>query len=158
VAVSDGSVSVQRTFDVTVIDDPGAVTVDVVPGSDTNEVSKKFDVAFLSSSEFDAATRIDMASLTAGKTGSEDSLVRDRKTGAVKYRLEDVNGDGLLDVVVSVETSKTGLSSADTEILIHGTADGVAFGVADQIALGGGSTGGGGKGGGGGGKGNGKPK
>ena len=158
VAVSDGSVSVQRTFDVTVIDDPGAVTVDIVPGSDTNEVSKKFDVAFLSSSEFDATTRIDIASLTAGKTGDEDSLVRDRKTGAVKYRLEDVNGDGLLDVVVSVETSKTGMSSADTEILIHGTADGVAFEVADQIALGGGggSTGGGGKGGGG--KGNGKPK
>jgi hypothetical protein len=161
VAVSDGSVSVQQVFNITVIDDPGAVTVDVVPASDANEVSKKFDVAFLSSSEFDAATRIDIASLTAGKTGDEDSLVRDRKTGAIKYRLEDVNGDGLLDLVVSVETSKTGLTSADTEILIHGLADGTAFEVADQIVLSGGGRGkgGGGKGGGGGGgKGNGKPK
>lgn len=155
VAVSDGSVSVQQAFDITVIDDPGSVTVDVVPGSDANDVSKKFDVAFLSSSEFDATTRIDIASLTAGRTGTEDSLVRDKKTGAIKYRLEDVNGDGLLDVVVSVQRSKTGLTSADSEILIHGVADGIAFEVADQIAI---SGGGGGKGNGGGGKGNGKLK
>lgn len=155
VAVSDGSVSVQQVFTITVIDDPGAVTVDVVPGSDANEVSKKFDVAFLSSSEFDATTRIDIASLTAGKTGTEDSFVRNKKSGEIKYRLEDVNGDGLLDVVVSVDTSKTGLTSADGEILIRGLADGITFDVADQVAL---SGGGKGNGGGGGGKGNGKPK
>ncbi len=121
------------------VDDPGAPSIDVVPGSTINELSRNFEVAFLSSIEFDAATRIDLSTLTAGKTGLEDSLVRNKKTGTIKFRLADVNNDGLLDLIVTVELTKTGLQSGDTDFRIHGLlSNGDLFELNAVVSIGGG--------------------
>ena len=146
-SVTDGTVTYQQTFVISVVDDPGAPSIDVVPGSTANVLSKTFEVAFLSSSEFDAQTRIDFSTLTAGKTGFEDSLVRNKKTGTIKFRLEDVNNDGFLDVIVSVQLSKTGLSSGDTDFYIRGlTSDGDSFDLHALVSVGGGKGSGSGNG------------
>jgi hypothetical protein len=146
-SVTDGTVTYEETFVISVVDDPGAASIDVVPGSADNVLSKKFDVAFLSSIEFDAATRIDISSLTAGKTGFEDSIVRHKKTGTIKFRLEDVNGDGLLDLIVTVETKKTDLVSGDTDFRIRGlTTNGGLFELNETVTVGRGKGRGGGKG------------
>ena len=146
-SVTDGAATRQQTFVIAVVDDSGAPSIDVVPGSEDNVLSKKFDVAFLSSTEFDATTRIDISTLTAGKTGLEDSLARNKKSRTIKFRLEDVNNDGLLDLIVTVETKKTGLSSGDTELRIQGlTSNGDAFELNDTVTVGRGKGKGGGKG------------
>ena len=137
-SVTDGTVTYQQTFVISVIDDPGTPSIDVVPGSIDNVLAKKFDVAFLSSTEFDTTARINDSTLTAGKTGLEDSLVRHNKTGAIKFRLEDVNNDGLLDLIVTVERKKTMLNPGDTEFHIRGlTSDDNPFDLEEAVTVGG---------------------
>ena len=91
--------------------------IDIKPHSFPNSINTKKDgripVAILSSSTFDAPSRVDQTSLTFGPTGNEDSL--DFCAGA-----EDVNGDGFLDLVCHFNTQATGFQKGDTQGILKG--------------------------------------
>ena len=107
---------------------PGAVifevTIDIKPGSFPNSInvgaSGTVPIAIFSSALFDAA-RIDPATVTLA-----GSMVRLKGKGTPQASFEDVDGDGLLDMVVHVETSAFDLTEGDTEaeltaLLLDGT-------------------------------------
>lgn len=71
-------------------------------------------VAIISTSTFNAVTSVDTSSLTFGRTGKEESLAFCNTGG------EDVNGDGLLDLVCHFETQSTGFQSGDTLGILMG--------------------------------------
>jgi hypothetical protein len=71
-------------------------------------------VAILSTSTFNAVTDVDTSSLTFGRTGKEQSL-RFCNTGG-----EDVNGDGVPDLVCHFETQSTGFQSGATLGILMG--------------------------------------
>ncbi|MFC7615068.1 SdrD B-like domain-containing protein [Actinokineospora soli] len=76
-------------------------------------------VAILSTAELDAVAQIDRLSPTFGATGTEASLVRCATVG------EDVNGDGLLDLVCHFDTARTALTcGSTTATLMARTLDG----------------------------------
>lgn len=79
-------------------------------------------VAILSSATFDAPAMVDIASVTFGRTGNENSLAFCNASG------EDVNGDGLLDLVCHFFTQTAGFVFADTMGVLKGkTIDGTSF-------------------------------
>lgn len=76
-------------------------------------------VAILSTPTFDATTSVDQSTLRFGRTGSEDSLAFCNPGG------EDVNGDGLPDLVCHFRKQLTGFQSGDTLAILQGaTVDG----------------------------------
>jgi hypothetical protein len=82
---------------------PYEVLIDIKPGSFPNSINPDQNgttpVAILSTPEFDAAT-VDPDSLTFGHTGDEVSLAyRGKKNPRPQVGYEDVNGDGLIDLV-----------------------------------------------------------
>jgi hypothetical protein len=68
----------------------------------------KIPVAIISTPTFNAVTDVDPSSLTFGRTGKEESLAFCNTGG------EDVDGDGLPDLVCHFETQSTGFQSGDT--------------------------------------------
>lgn len=96
------------------------VEIDIKPGSFPNTINiksiGKIPVAILSSPSFDASSQVDLASLqsspTFGRTGDEQSLVR--------CSPEDVNGDGLLDLVCHFSTQATGFQLGDLKGVLKG--------------------------------------
>jgi len=83
---------------------PYEVLIDIKPGSFPNSINPdqngKIPVAILSTPEFDAPGSVDPASLTFGHTGDEPSLAyRGKKNPKPQVGVEDVNGDGLADLV-----------------------------------------------------------
>ena len=86
--------------------------IDIKPGSFPNSINPgnegSIPVAMLSNPSFDAPSRVDQSNLLFGRTGDEDSL--DFCSGA-----EDVNGDGLLDLVCHFTTELTGFQRGDTQ-------------------------------------------
>lgn len=99
------------------------INIEIKPGSgDLAPVNPKargkIPVALLSSSEFNALD-VDTTSLTFGATGYEPSLSKCAKAG------EDVNGDGLLDMVCHFENQVAHFQPGDLEGIVRGkTADG----------------------------------
>jgi hypothetical protein len=79
------------------------VTIDIKPGSDPNSINLGskgvIPVAILSSANFDA-TQVDPSTVTLAGAGV---AVRGKGNKSLSHE-EDVNGDGLLDLVVQVET------------------------------------------------------
>jgi hypothetical protein len=71
-------------------------------------------VAILSDHNFDAVASVDPASLTFGETGSERSLAFCDPGG------EDVNGDGLPDLVCHFNTGETALKPGDATATLKG--------------------------------------
>jgi CHRD domain len=71
-------------------------------------------VAILSTVTFNAVTSIDTTSLTFGRTGTENSLAFCNSGG------EDVNGDGLVDLVCHFQTQLTAFQSGDTLGILNG--------------------------------------
>ena len=71
-------------------------------------------VAILSTAAFNAVTSVDTSSLTFGRTGDEQSLAFCNPGG------EDVNGDGLPDLVCHFHTPLTGFQSGDTLAILKG--------------------------------------
>ena len=69
--------------------------------------------AFLSDEWFDAAAQVDQTSLTFGPTGGEKSL-------AFCTGPQDVNGDGLLDLVCHFNTPSTQFQTGDTKGILKG--------------------------------------
>src|SRR5262245_43762497 len=94
------------------------VPIDIEPGDIPNSINLRskgtIPVAILSSPTFDAPGTIDFASLTFGRTGTEKSLAFCNSHG------EDVNGDGLLDLVCHFNTQQTGFRSGDTQGVLQG--------------------------------------
>ena len=90
-----------------------SVRIDVKPGSSPNSVNLgsngTIPVAIFSTPSFDA-TAVDPLSLTLAS-----APVKLRGRGMPMAGLVDVDGDGLLDLVVHVSTEALGLSDVDTE-------------------------------------------
>lgn len=123
----------------TIIDGAGLVRVfevaiDIKPGSDPNSINPKskgkIPVAILSGPGFDATTEVDKTSLTFGKTGYENSLKKCTKSD------EDVNSDGLLDIVCHFNTQDADFEEGDTAGILKGrTVDGVPIEGRDSVRI-----------------------
>jgi hypothetical protein len=112
----------------------GEVTIDIKPGNQTNPInprsSGKTPVAILSTPDFNAPLDVDRTSLTFGRTGDELSLVSCNRRG------EDVNGDGLRDLVCHFKTKLTGFNFGDTEGILRGlTLGGVSIEARDVVRV-----------------------
>jgi len=134
-------VTVQGSANVTAIDDFEScqivvieVEIDIKPGSDPNSINLgsggTVPVAILSTPTFDATT-VDPATVTL-----EAAAVRLRGNGLAMASLEDVNGDGRLDLIVHVATSDLQITTADTEALLEGlTFGGVPIRGTDAVRI-----------------------
>lgn len=113
---------------------PESVAIDIKPGSDPNSINPKskgnIPVAILSTQEFYAPEMVNEDSLTFGATGEEDSLAFCNAEG------EDVNGDGLEDLVCHFYTQLTGFRCDDTEGVLKGmTMDGAPIEKTDSVRI-----------------------
>ncbi|HXJ43438.1 MAG TPA: hypothetical protein VNH18_29420 [Bryobacteraceae bacterium] len=107
--------------------DPVVIKVSIEIKAHTSPVtinpksSGKIPVAVLSAPTFDATVRVDRKTLTFGRAGGEESL-------AFCTAPEDVNHDGLLDLVCHFDTDRTGFQSGDTRAVLKArTLDGIAI-------------------------------
>jgi len=73
----------------------------------------KIPVAILGSSDFNALT-VDTKSLTFGSTGDENSLAK------CNYQGEDVNGDGIVDLMCHFYNQKAGFKYTDAQAKLKG--------------------------------------
>ena len=110
------------------------VSIDIKPGGTPNSINStsrgKIPVAILSSASFNAPGRIASASLTFGRTGDESSLSFCNQAG------EDVNGDGLPDLICHFDTSKIGFRIGDTRGILKGkTLEGVPVIGTDSVRI-----------------------
>ena len=111
-----------------------AVDIDIKPHSFPNSIKTRsrgrIPVAILSSPTFDATTEIDKNTPTFGKSGDEPSLA------FCKNGNEDVNDDGLLDVVCHFYTQDTGFQVGDTKGILKGmTQGGLTFWGEDSVRI-----------------------
>lgn len=92
------------------------VNVDVKPPSDPATInpssSGTIPVAILSSPTFNATTQVNRSSLTFGHTGLEHSLAF--------CKIEDVDGDGLPDLLCHFNTQAAGFLVGDKEAILNG--------------------------------------
>ncbi len=110
------------------------VDIDIKPGSCPNSINLgsngNVPVAIFSTEDFDATT-IDPTTVTlAGAT------VKIKGKGTPMSSFEDVDGDGLLDIVVHVDTSALELAAGDTDAILEGeTFDGVKIRGTDTVRI-----------------------
>jgi len=100
-----------------------SVNIDVKPGDSQPVVNLNsqgvIPVAILSTSTFDA-TKVNPLTVRFGRTGTEASPVHSS--------LQDVNGDGLLDMVLQFKIQSTGFQLGDSQATLMGrTLDGTPF-------------------------------
>jgi len=110
------------------------VSIDIKPGYDTNPINinsmGKTQVAILSTIDFDAPSMVDTTSLTFGKTGYEASLA------FCDEGVEDVNEDGLPDLICYFYTQSTGFQIGDTKGFLKGkTIDGIFIEGNDGVVI-----------------------
>jgi hypothetical protein len=101
------------------------VAIDIKPGSDSNPINLKahngvIPVAILSGSGFDALS-VDVNTVTF--EGAREVHV-DKDTGLARRHEEDVNNDGILDLVMHFQVDQTALSSAS----VAGHLSGMTYG------------------------------
>ena len=105
----------------------GDVEIDIKPGSDTNPINLKSEgvipVAILGAADFDVTT-VDVDSLLFGPDGASP---------AHNGHLEDVNGDGFIDLLAHFRTQATGIAAGDTQACLTGTADEVDIEGCDVV-------------------------
>jgi hypothetical protein len=113
-----------------------AVTIDIKPGTYSNSINLKskgkIPVAILSTKEFDAPSEVnqDQNFLTFGHTGEEKSLAFCNPHG------EDINGDGLSDLVCHFLTQETEFECGDSEGILKGkTNEGTPIEGLDSISI-----------------------
>ena len=116
------------------------VEVDIKPDSDPNSINSKskgkIPVAILSSNIFDAPAEVDRSSLTFGRTGDEDSLHLRGRNGVPNCGVEDVNNDGLADLVCHFETQETDFEIGDSEGVLKGQTTGSTdFEARDSVRI-----------------------
>lgn len=107
--------------------------IDIQPGSDRNSINRKamgaIPVALLSTEDFDVLTQVDEFSLTFGRTGDELSF---RFCGEA----EDVNDDGLLDLVCHFDAQTADFLPGDTGAFLRGeTFNGIPIIGADSVRI-----------------------
>jgi hypothetical protein len=105
------------------------VVIDIKPGSDPapiNPKSKgKIPVAILTTDTFDATT-VDPTTVRFGRSGTEAT--------SVQSALEDVDGDGTLDMILHFNTQDTGIQCGQTSGSLTGkTVSGQAIQGSDSI-------------------------
>ena len=106
-----------------------AVTIDIKPGSDPNSINPNgkgvIPVAILSTPTFDATT-VDASTVTFGPGAA--TMVHENA------HLEDVDGDGDIDMVLHFKTQDTGIQAGDTEAALTGaTVGGQLFEGTDSV-------------------------
>ncbi len=111
-----------------------SISIDIKPHTSENIINikskGKIRVAILSSVTFDAPNEVNKNSLRFGRTGAEASLARCNK------HPQDVNGDGLLDLVCHFYTSLTGFQVGDTVGFLKGlTVEGVLIEGSDTVRI-----------------------
>lgn len=131
--------STTATITVLLIDEI-EIAMDIDPGDSTNTINirkeNRIAVAILSSASFNATNQVNFTSLRFGKTGAENSLVRDKKSGKPLTEYRDVNGDGILDLVAYFETSKTGLAVGDLQATLNGSlTNGTTFQLTGSVKI-----------------------
>jgi DNA-binding beta-propeller fold protein YncE len=110
------------------------VSIDIKPGSYPNSINLgsggTVAVAIFSTSTFDA-TKVDPLTVSLAS-----APVRLKGNGAPMASFEDVNQDGLLDIVVRVSTQTLELSETDEEAVLTGkTFDGISFSGMDTVRV-----------------------
>ena len=110
------------------------VVIDIKPGSFPNSINLgsggNVPVAIFSSSTFDATT-VDPTTVTLA-----DAAVKVRGKGKPAASQEDVDGDGLLDLVVHIDTSLLNLTDGDVVADLNGqTLDGQAIHGSDTVRI-----------------------
>jgi xyloglucan-specific exo-beta-1,4-glucanase len=95
-----------------------SIGIDIKPGTSENTINiknmGKIPVAILSNLTFDAPNEVEKTSLTFGRTGNEASFA------SCDTGMQDVNADGLLDLVCNFYTSLTGFQVSDTVGFLKG--------------------------------------
>ena len=87
-------------------------------------------MAIFSTTDFDAVTDVDKASLTLGRTGNEEGQRFCKKHG------KDVNGDGLKDLVCIFRAKFTDLRMGDIKAHLKGkTTDGIPIKGSDEVVV-----------------------
>ena len=107
------------------------VDIDIKPGDEPNSINLRsrgnVAVAILTTPNFDAA-EVDPSIVTLGDDDGDDTPVATRNNGSLRASLEDVDGDGGLDLVLHFETkalvANGDLDSATTELLLNGETTG----------------------------------
>lgn len=112
--------------------DAAVTTIDIKPGSKENPVNPGSNgvipVAILSTDTFSAPDLVDISTLTFGHSGDEQSLA--------KCHIEDVDNDGLVDLICHFSTEKTGFVCGDSEGVLKGkTTDTTAFEGRDTVKI-----------------------
>lgn len=112
---------------------PSLVTIDIKPGSDSNPINSNgrgvIPVAILSSSEFDA-TQVDPSTCSLDGQGVR---IRGKKSLA---HIEDVDEDGLNDLVVKINNSAGTYEEGDLDALLtFQTFDGMSYYGTDSISI-----------------------
>ena len=103
------------------------VDIDIKPGSDPNSVNTTIKgtipVAILTTASFDAAD-VDARSVTLGDDDGNDTPVATRKNGSLRANLEDVDGDGDLDMILHFDTqalvANGDLTTGTTALILNG--------------------------------------
>lgn len=106
-----------------------AVTIDIKPGSFPNSINPKskgvIPVAILTTETFDAAT-VDSTTVLFGPSGTE--------AAPVKSALQDVDGDGDIDMILHFNTQTTGIQCGEISATLTGeTLDGQMIKGSDDI-------------------------
>jgi hypothetical protein len=108
---------------------PGEIDIDIKPWSDPNSINPfsrgVIPVAILTTEDFDALT-VDADSVLFGPAEAEKRHKR--------AHVEDVDGDGDLDLLLHFRTRDTGIAPGDTEACVTGqTYDGVPIMGCDSV-------------------------
>ena len=114
------------------------VSVDIKPGSSGIPVNPRSNgvvpVAILGSADFDVAA-VDVSTLAFGPGGA--SPAHDlTDSGTYSDHLQDVNGDGFVDLVTHYRQKQTGIAVGDTDACLSGTTVGGApFEGCDSVSV-----------------------
>jgi beta propeller repeat protein len=112
VVYTDNAAGFEQVYLFTFAPELTEVGIDIRPRETPNNINPrsqgKVAVAILSDNGFDTVAQIDRTSLTFGRTGDEPSLAFCNAGG------DDVNGDGLPDLICHFSTQLTGFQPSDS--------------------------------------------